>query len=746
MTDAHLSSVLATSRTGFDGGETPLRAEVAKDISEFLVTIASTRKQDATADQVYGWAQQLNPHNHEAWNGLGRVALERHDDRAALDHFEHALSFKETPAAYINAAESLRRIGNMKSAAFHCYEAIRLDPEFLHAYIELAAIYQQLGSEVSALAAIEKGLTLDPDNDMLRYARACILLARGEYDQGWRDYDSRPPRLDIVRKIGGAAPEWAGEPLESKTLLVIGEQGIGDQLMFARYLVGMRAVNAQSGGIVLFTRPELARLMSQLGCDVVTSDKELDALKVDYWIAMGSLPRLMGALTYGAPYLKPEQSDIARYRALIPNDGKLRVGLCWAGNPEHARDAERSLAFEQLAPILDVPGVTFYSFQYGDAHQQLDKRATSLAVYGHDLADEAAALACMDLIISVDTAALHLAGALGIHAWGLIYTPCDWRWDARQPVPWYPGVRTLHQEQRRDWRDVIAKTETMLREYAHGRTEERHFTAYPEKVPQAPDPVVTKNCRYGPMSFYRNDHYIGRSLELYGEYSFSETSLVRDILKTGDTVIDAGANIGTMTVPMAQFVGPAGRVVAYEPQPRYFALLTRNMAWCDWIRPIQEALGNSTEPLTMKHIPLDVVHAPGWAGTEGEFTVQQARIDDVAYSDVTLIKVDCDGPEMRILEGAELTITRHQPIIYIENDKPAQYPDMVSWLRRHGYRIYQHMAPLFHIDNHAGNSVNVFGSIVSLMLLCCPDHGTLPTSLIAKHHLTELTPGETNVR
>ncbi len=239
--------------------------------------------------------------------------------------------------------------------------------------------------------------------------------------------------------------------------------------------------------------------------------------------------------------------------------------------------------------------------------------------------------------------------------------------------------------------------------------------------------ICSGDCRYGPMSWFRNDTYIGRSLDLYGEYSEGEVELFRRILKSGDVVVEAGANIGALTIPLSEIVsnlgayGYQGIVIAYEPQPEYSDLLITNAAAVALCMPV--GLGSNYATIQLPAIPLDKIHAPGWTGSidaECEYKVSQVPLDGSRMPRLDLLKIDVDGMELDILKGAEQTIARCRPFIYLEYDKPAMYPDMLPWLADHDYRLYRHNPRLFNPQNFAGNPINVFGNLVSVMVLAVP--------------------------
>ncbi len=424
----------------------------------------------------------------------------------------------------------------------------------------------------------------------------------------------------------------------------------------------------------------------------------------------------------------------------------FRVGLCWKGNREHQRDEFRSMPFDALRPLLDTPGCDFFSLQYGEHESGL----VNLPSYCHDIADVAAAIAQLDLVITVDTMVAHLAGAMGKPVWVLLGGWPDWRWGRESDsTPWYPSAQIIRAQQPKRWGDAVQFASGKLRAILKDRTgtskgdsvttrrttadsSSRNVNAEGLADRDAASPIITRNCRYGQMSWYANDTYIGRSLDLYAEYSEGEVDLFRRILKPGDVVVEAGANIGALTVPLAQIVGLDGCVWAFEPQPEYFSLLSQNIVRnVSGTKRTRLALGATAGTISLPIIPMDRVHAPGWTGSGDAHVVEQDRLDvydqfpAFTLDRLDLLKIDVDGAEHDILKGAEQTIARCRPFIYLEYDKPAMYPDMLPWLADHDYRLYRHNPRLFNPQNFAGNPVNVFGAIVSAMILAVPNENKM---------------------
>jgi FkbM family methyltransferase len=702
----------------------------AGEISDFLVLVASKKPQDDNAERCYRWALDLEPENARAWNALGRIHLERKRWREAYNAFRLALAAEPRAAFCVNAAHAATELGETDEALALCHQALELDRCFIPAFIQMTAIELRLDRHDDALETIEAALIIDPKCHELLFARSEIELARGDFENGWRDYEHRPARLDLAAKLD-ELPEWKGEPLDGKTILVVADQGLGDQIMFSRCLWHPQFNVAK---VVLFAKCcDMATLFDARMADrVITSNAEADPISFDYWIELASLPQY--CCTYDVAslgrYLKAP--DDGRWKARVPENGRLKVGVCWAGNPKYARDAGRSLHFSQIAPILDVPGVDFYLLQAGvPAEQAADSKVPNLAEHTHDVADLAAAIERLDLVITTCTMPAHLAGALGKPVWVMLQAKPYWAWgETGMSSPLYGSAQLFRQKESGDWATVIDWVRLALT-----NARDRH-QAEPEPKPDPVPPLVAANTRYGRMTFHRSDHYIGRSLALYGEYSESEAALLRALLKPRDTVIEAGANIGALTVAISDMVGPDGAVLAFEPQLAYSRLLDWNTANRANVTAIRRVLGNgrSRELVEVPSAETDKVSAPGWKVTGDTELVAQQNIDELGVAPA-LIKVDVDGQELEILEGAERTIAKARPFLYVEYDKPECYPDLIPWVHARGYRIYQHFAPLFNPANFAGNRINVFGKIVSAMLVCIPEERFMPEDFARRFSL-----------
>lgn len=248
-----------------------------------------------------------------------------------------------------------------------------------------------------------------------------------------------------------------------------------------------------------------------------------------------------------------------------------------------------------------------------------------------------------------------------------------------------------------------------------------------------------KPCRHGLMLYNFHDCYIGRSLELYGEWSEGEIDLFRQQLKPGMVVVEVGANIGAHTVFLAQAVGPAGRVLAFEPQRIVYQTLCANLALNDItnVDCRHAAAGATAGELFVPRLDYTRENNFGGlslVGCETGESVPVATLDSFGLARCALLKIDVEGMEKSVLEGARATIARCRPILYVENDRQDRSADLIRTIDSLGYDMHWHCPPIYNPKNFAANPENVFSNTVSRNMLCCPRDGN--------HHVTGFRPVE----
>ena len=378
--------------------------------------------------------------------------------------------------AHRNLAVLLVRQKRFQEAEAVYQRVLRIHPDSASLWTNLGVLLADLKREAEAEACFRKALALDPDFPGAHYNLGYLQLLRGQFAEGWRGRQARSWSACAARF---GFPRWQGEDLQGKALLIAAEAGHGDMIQFCRYAAELKARGVARVGVVCHA--PLTRLFRTLdGADeVIGLDQPLPADGWDFWTLPLSLPfhcgTLLETIPASIPYLHPDPDLVAAWRARMPEGGP-RVGLVWKGSPGFESDGDRSLpGLAALAPLAAVPGTRFVSLQKGAGETEPDQPPPGLVVANlgaamTDFADAAAIMASLDLVISVDTAAAHLAGALGRPCWVLLPDyRLDWRWlRGRTDSPWYPGTMRLFRQTGGDWPAVIREVAAELRRFKAG--------------------------------------------------------------------------------------------------------------------------------------------------------------------------------------------------------------------------------------------------------------------------------------
>jgi FkbM family methyltransferase len=253
--------------------------------------------------------------------------------------------------------------------------------------------------------------------------------------------------------------------------------------------------------------------------------------------------------------------------------------------------------------------------------------------------------------------------------------------------------------------------------------------------------------RYGHAIVHAHDLYVGQSLQLYGEFSPGEMDLYRFLLEPGDVVLEGGANIGALTVPIAQHVGDEGRVFAYEPQRLTYQALCGNLALNSLVNVVAFNLALGAKEGTIYVPPVNLTAMDNVGGVELSTThapnATVGTIDAIRLPTLDLLKLDIEGMEYDALQGAEETVTRCRPLIVAEIDRDDKKPLVLTWLRDHGYRLYAHNPPLYRADNWRGIDVNAWPGVVSINVLAVPHEIKPYEAVTLAHFALELIPDDT---
>ncbi|NVH78362.1 tetratricopeptide repeat protein [Paraburkholderia sp. JPY432] len=433
----------------------------------------------AEAEAAFRRVTDLRPDSAEAWSNLGQVLGETGQLAEAEAALRHALLLKPDHAeGHNNFGILLSKTERYAHAEAALKKALELNANYAAAYNNLGHLLSGIGRFAEAEPAFVRALDLNPDYVDARFNLSLLLLATGRYAEAWPNYEARYSANMSDRKMvvpGFSYPQWQGEPLAGKSLVLLPEQGFGDCIQFARYMPLLKGCG--SSRISVVCDPDLAALLATVdGVDDVITDSG-SVPEHDYWTFPLSLPMHFGTtvdtIPGALPYVHAAPGRLDYWRNELPAEG-LRIGLVWKGRETHGNDRNRSLRdISVLAPLWSVPGLTFVSLQHGQGDESRQASAgqplVELGAKIKDFADTAAIVAQLDLTICVDTAIAHVAGALGKPCWVLLPAfGCDWRWlQNRTDSPWYPGAVSLFRQSRfGDWRETIEDVATALRIWA----------------------------------------------------------------------------------------------------------------------------------------------------------------------------------------------------------------------------------------------------------------------------------------
>ena len=416
------------------------------------------------AEDIYREVLEANPDNSTALHLLGTIAFQSGFNDKALVLIGKALKITpHYPEALNNMGNVFLEMGRLGDALLCFQEAVTQKPDYALAYNQVGSTLRGLGRLDEAVASYEKAIALNPEGAEAHFNLGHLHLLMGRYEEGWKEYAWRRQVAEFNHaQRPYAQPVWDGGNPDGKTLFFYPEQGLGDLFQFVRYLP---LVAAEGGRILLETPTQMARLLQGFDSAHTLIPSGAPLADFDCHASLLDLPGIMGTNleTIPAPvnYITSDPELTSAWAERLGPREDFRVGMVWGGNPEHTNDAKRSIDPGLLKPLIQIPGVSIYSLQVsrdGEAKAVFGDAITDLAPELKDFAETAAVIRNMDLVVSVDTAVAHLAGALGHQVWTLLPFMPDWRWlFDRDDSPWYPSMRLFRQKTAGDWPGVIKR-------------------------------------------------------------------------------------------------------------------------------------------------------------------------------------------------------------------------------------------------------------------------------------------------
>lgn len=421
----------------------------------------------ASAAKAYQKVVAAIPGHPYAWSNLG-VALrhmgEYEQSIAALRQADALLP--DTPAILSNLGAVLNSAGQSEAAIPILQRALQLQPDHVESLLCLGATLHDLQRMEEAIVLFDKAVALQPENPEGHWGLAMSLLRLGDFSRGWKEFEwrLRMPRLNQRRDF--PKPQWHGEDPSGRTILLHAAGGFGDAIQFIRFAPEVARLGAK---VILEGHANLIRLLSRVP-GISTVIRRGDPLPpFDWHIPLPGLPMAMKTTLEtipAQPYLSSPPELAAAWRSRLAGDGSFKVGLVWAGSER----TDRSHRLDLFAPLAEARGTKFFSLQKGPESSQTPPPGMNWADFTgelRDFADTAALLEQLDLLITVDTAAAHLAGAMGKPVWVLIPRRADFRWlRGRSDSLWYPTMRLFLQERLGDWETPVARIAQALKEIA----------------------------------------------------------------------------------------------------------------------------------------------------------------------------------------------------------------------------------------------------------------------------------------
>lgn len=433
-----------------------------------LVLKDTDRPQEAAA--CFYRVLELDPDNSYAYNNLGLLWMEAGDREQAAACFHRSIALDPGQAAvYNNLGTVLEEQYCLVEAEAAYRRAVELRPNYPEAQYNLGRFLKVLQRLEEAIPYLQRAVALRPGYQEAGYSLASLYLQQGQFTKGWGLYEQSRRRRYGSRYF--SAPHWQGEALAGRRILLYWEYGFGDTLQFVRYVPSIAALAAK---VDLWVQPPLAALLENTYPGLaVYSGTTAPVENYDYVCSLMSLPVILETCLESIPPTVPyvlhsNGAAVSAWQELLGTmAGRgYKVGLVWAGNPNHKNDDNRSIPFSLLSPLLAVQGISWISLQVGPrAGDLVETPSPVLDVSDRltDFLDTARLVEQLDLVITVDTSVAHLAGSLGKATWVLLAFDTDWRWLlTREDSPWYPAVRLFRQRKPGDWQEVVARVKAAL--------------------------------------------------------------------------------------------------------------------------------------------------------------------------------------------------------------------------------------------------------------------------------------------
>jgi tetratricopeptide (TPR) repeat protein len=648
-----------------------LAGAIGKPVWTLLPAVADWRwlldREDTPWYPTMRLFRQPQPGDWEAV--FARVTAALRSELAQPTPFASAQRLRQpnSPEAHLRQGLALCQQGRFAAAIAHYAAALDLKPDDAEAHNNWGVALCQQGQVEAAIAHYQTAIQRAADHADAHLNLGMAFLLLGDFQRGWVEYQWRwqigQTTLDYPQAL------WDGSDLQDKTILLTAEQGLGDTIQFIRYVA---LVAQRRGRIIVACQNPLIRLIAAMPPVAQCLDRDTETAEIHVHAPLLELPRIFGTrldtIPATVPYLTPPTQD-SKFKAQIQTQNSFHVGIVWATHSTSPTADRRSCSLTDLLPLCELPNIAIYSLQKHPSQAERNLLSQHSIQDWSDLltdfAETAAAIAPLDLVISIDTAVAHLAGALGKPVWVLLPAVPDWRWLLdRSDSPWYPTMRLFRQVRSGDWSEPIAEIATALPQMARSRQTPPPTLPPPSPILLSEGTKRLMRCRHGIFWFERETE-IGRSLDQFAVWREGELNLLQHLIRSGDTVIELGAGIGAHTVFLARTVGATGRVIAIEADRLRFQTLCANLALNQLTNTdcYQTAIANHS-----------AITLTEWLG------VNHCR----------LLKLNPTGIAFALLKQTAAIGQRCQPILYLA---ATQSTDLLTWMRdlkMSGYEFYWH--------------------------------------------------------
>ena len=442
--------------------------QIQPDFAEAYNNLGMVLKKKGELDaavQVHHQALRVQPDFAEAHRNLGDILQKQGKYDKAIEAYQRAIQIQPNyAAAYNNLGIAWQKQGKLEQAVQIYHKTLIIRPNYPQAYNNLANTLKEQGKLQEAVQAYHKAIEINPDYIDAHKNLGIVLLLQGDFQRGWQEYEWRLKSEDLC-VANRAQTRWDGSSLRGKTILLYAEQGFGDTIQFIRYVHLLAEYDTE---IIVECQSELVQLFKNIGAIKKIIVVGESSPKFDVNASLLSLPGILGTDLNSIPVKTPYLYTKSGSHTNLETCSEYKVGIVWAGNLKHPNNNNRSVELQQFSVLFDVEACQFFSLQVGNRRDDIIRYYYSNTIIdlGGDFSnfsDTAAAILELDLVISVDTAVAHLAGALGKPIWVLLPFMPDWRWLLeRENTPWYPTMRLFRQTDTRDWAEALQKVRSEL--------------------------------------------------------------------------------------------------------------------------------------------------------------------------------------------------------------------------------------------------------------------------------------------